>query len=248
MFNYGAFSPQSGYLVVRLDKGSITGYAIINAGIGKTNGFTGKRVDMIEQPGDRQPVAIFDFDGTITRKSTTVPFLRFVFGTSVFIKAARQLHALLLYHFNRMELDELNHIIARSFFTNLSRDYLFQQGKLFSDTVLPSLIRDSAYQRLRWHKSQGHYCILATAAYDLYMTHWSLCHAFNGLASTKIAFDEHNQATGTLEGKSCYGEEKLQRVLQLIGHTPRTVYAYGDSSGDKAILDYATHPYYKYFK
>lgn len=80
------------------------------------------------------------------------------------------------------------------------------------------------------------------------MTHWSMQHAFNGLVSTRIAFDERGEATGSLEGKSCYGEEKLQRVLTLIGDTPRTVYAYGDIAGDKAILDYATYPYYKYFK
>ncbi|KTC97830.1 HAD-IB family hydrolase [Legionella erythra] len=203
---------------------------------------------MSDQLDDGRPVAIFDFDGTITRKSTTLPFLRFVFGASLFTKLTCQLHSLLLYSLNRMDLDALNQIIAQSFFKHLTRDFLFEQGARFSDQVLPSLIRDSAHQRITWHKSQGHYCILATAAYDLYMTHWSMHHAFDGVASTRIAFDELGRATGALQGKSCYGEEKLQRVLTLIGDTPRTVYAYGDSAGDKAILDYATHPYYKYFK
>ncbi|WED42065.1 HAD-IB family hydrolase [Legionella cardiaca] len=197
---------------------------------------------------EAQPVAIFDFDGTITRKSTTVPFLRFVFGVSFLARLSCQLHSLLLYYCRIIDIDELNQIIVQSFFKNLSRDYLFHQGQNFSEKILPSLIRESAFQRIKWHKSQGHYCILATSAYDLYTEHWSKTNCFNDLVSTKIAFDERWQATGTLDGKSCYGKEKLQRVLELIGDKPRIVYAYGDSAGDKAILDYATYPYYKYFK
>lgn len=204
---------------------------------------------MIEDTKERmQPVAIFDFDGTITRKSTTVSFLKFIYGPVFYAKFAGKLHALILYYCKLMDIDQLNKLIADSFFKNVEREFLFHSGEQFSEKMIPSLIRAGVFQRIKWHKEQGHYCILATSAYNLYIDYWASAHNFDNCVSTRIAFNEHDKATGLLDGKSCYGEEKLRRVLELIGTEPRTIYSYGDSEGDKAILNYATHPYYRLFK
>lgn len=201
---------------------------------------------MMEEP--IQPVAIFDFDGTITRKSTTVSFLKFIYGPVLYAKFAGNLHALILYYCNLMDIDQLNKLIAHSFFKNIAREVLLHKGEQFCENIIPALIRKGALQRINWHKEQGHYCILATSAYNLYIDYWAAAHNFDNCVSTKIAFNEQDKATGALDGKSCYGEEKLRRVLEVIGTEPRTIYSYGDSGGDKAILDYATHPYYRLFK
>lgn len=203
---------------------------------------------MVKRNDIRQPVAIFDFDGTITRKSTTLSYLRFVQGPSYLLKVARNTTTVVLYHLRFISIDALNQVIAYSFFKNLTFEYLNHKGAVFSKKILPPLVKQSALERIQWHKDQGHYCILATSAYDMYIRHWSDENLFDACVSTKIAFDEHAVATGKLDGKSCYGEEKLRRVIDVIGDRPREVYAYGDSSGDNAILDYATYPYYKLFK
>lgn len=201
-----------------------------------------KKVDSL------QPVAIFDFDGTITRKSTTIPFLKFVFGPLLYIKMAVNLPSLILYYCNRMNLDQLNNLIADSFFKNVTKEYLFRSGVQFSEKIIPLLVRNGVFQRLKWHKEQGHYCILATSAYNIYIDYWAASHDFDNCVSTKIAFNAGNEATGRLDGKSCYGEEKLRRVLEIIGTDSRIIYCYGDSEGDRAILDKATHAYYRHFK
>lgn len=195
-----------------------------------------------------QPIAIFDFDGTITKKSTTYFFLKFIYGTSFITKSASQMHSLFLYYCKIIDIDQLNQIIAKSFFKGLSKDYLYHQGKVFSENILPNLIKESAFQQIKWHKNQGHYCILATSAYNIYIDHWSKQNGFDNLVSTKIEFNGEGLATGYLDGKSCYGAEKLKRVIEVIGKEPKIIYAYGDSAGDKEILDYATHPHYRTFK
>lgn len=97
----------------------------------RSNSKTKQEKGMSEQLGDTQPVAIFDFDGTITRKSTTLPFLRFVFGTALLTKLTCQLHSLILYSLNRIDLDALDQIIVQSFFKHLTRDFLFDKGAQF---------------------------------------------------------------------------------------------------------------------
>ena len=201
-----------------------------------------------EKEDSMQPVAIFDFDGTITRKSTTVPFLKFIYGPLFYKKFAANLPSLLLYYCNLMDIDQLNNLITASFFKKSTREYLFRSGEKFSEKVIPSLVRNGVFQRIKWHKEQGHYCILATSAYNIYIDYWAAAHNFDNCVSTKIAFNQHDEATGLLDGKSCYGKEKLRRVLEIIGTTPRIIYSYGDSEGDKAILEQATYPYYRYFK
>lgn len=195
-----------------------------------------------------QPIALFDFDGTITTKSTTAPFLKFISGYAYFLKLLSKLPALVSYHVHLTDIDQLNTTIAQTFFKGRSREFLYQAGEDFSKQIIPSLVRKTADERIRWHKEQGHYCILATSAFNVYIDYWAKMNGFDDLVSTRIGFNTHNQATGHLEGQSCNGAEKLNRVLELIGTQPRLIYAYGDSSGDSAILNYATYPHYRIFK
>ncbi|MCW8398017.1 HAD-IB family hydrolase [Legionella sp. PATHC038] len=191
-------------------------------------------------------VAIFDFDGTITYKNTTIPFLRFIEEKHFFWKFLPKVPHALAYKLHLIDVDGLNNIIATHFLKDLSQEFLYQSGENFVDSILPQLIKDSAIQRLKWHKERGHHCILATSAYNLYVDYWGKQNGFDHIVSTQIDFDPQGKATGKLRGKSCNGQEKLRRVLECINN-PKTLYAYGDSNGDKEILNYATHPYYRRF-
>ncbi|USQ15491.1 HAD-IB family hydrolase (plasmid) [Legionella lytica] len=203
---------------------------------------------MSEKINDNQTIALFDFDGTITKKSTTTPFLKFISGHFFLPKLLFRLPSLISYHCHFSGLDQLNNIIANTFFKGLKREHLYQAGEHFSDQMLPSLVKNTALERLKWHQDQGHYCILATAAFNVYIDYWAKINGFNAIVSTQIHFDTQNVASGTIHGQSCNGAEKLNRVLELIGNEPRIIYAYGDSSGDAEMLAYATHAHYQIFK
>ncbi|STX51009.1 HAD hydrolase, family IB [Legionella busanensis] len=193
-------------------------------------------------------VAIFDFDGTITYKSTTLPFLKFIYKKSFFLKLMAKLPTILAYYSKRINIDQLNQAISTTFFQNLSRDFLYEAGQEFATQIIPTLVKKSAMECIKRHKDQGHYCILATSAYNIYIDYWAKNNGFDDLVSTKIAFNEKGLATGYLDGKSCYGTEKLQQVLNLIGTNTQVIYAYGDSSGDIPLLNYATFAHYQLFK
>lgn len=202
---------------------------------------------MQKKSSDNEIVAIFDFDGTITQKNTTLPFLKFISGRLFGWKFLTKLPSAIAYQLQIIDVDRLNHTIANSFFKNLSREFLYGNGQNFSKNIIPNLIKKSASERIEWHKKQGHTCVLATSAYNIYVDYWGEQSGFDWIASTKIEFDANGQATGKLQGKSCHGKEKLRRVLELIDK-PKVVYAYGDSEGDHDILKFATHSYYRKFK
>lgn len=203
---------------------------------------------MSEKINDNQAIALFDFDGTITKKSTTTPFLKCLSGRTFLLKLLTKIPSLISYHCHFSSLDQLNNIIASTFFKGLTREHLYQTGEHFSNQIIPSLVKKTALERLKWHQDQGHYCILATAAFNIYIDYWAKISGFDAIASTQIHFDSQDVASGTIQGQSCYGAEKLKRVLDLIGSEPRLIYAYGDSSGDAEMLAYATHAHYRIFK
>lgn len=196
---------------------------------------------------DVDVIAVFDFDGTITSKSTTLPFLRFLDERNFLYKVLSQFYVVAGYQLHLIHIDTMNRIISKSFFQGLHRDYLFAMGQLFNQRIIPKLLKPSALQKLQWHKSQGHTCILASSAFNIYIDNWALSNGFDGVVSTQIAFDAQGVATGNLVGKSCNGDEKLRRTLELIGTESRIIHAYGDTSGDVPLLNYATYPHYRCF-
>jgi phosphoserine phosphatase len=52
--------------------------------------------------------------------------------------------------------------------------------------------------------------------------------------------------TGELALPNCYGVEKSRRLTALLGEREAyTLYAYGDSKGDKELLAMADYSYYR---
>ncbi|MNF09712.1 hypothetical protein D3C80_2104480 [compost metagenome] len=55
--------------------------------------------------------------------------------------------------------------------------------------------------------------------------------------------------TGELDGPHCQAEEKVVRVRQILGNpSDYVIHAYGDSDGDRNLLDIAEYPYYRSFE
>ena len=67
------------------------------------------------------------------------------------------------------------------------------------------------------------------------------------LIASRLEVNE-GKVTGKILGKNCHGNEKVSRIRELydLSHY-RIVAAYGDSSGDKPMLQLASKSYYKPF-
>lgn len=193
-------------------------------------------------------VAAFDFDGTLTRRDTLFPFLLHTLGMTAFVRNVFVLSPTLAgYGLGLIRNDIAKEKVFVRCLGGMTMDVLQQQGELFAAKVLPNLLRPEALQRLSWHKQRGHRCVVISASLDIYVRPWAINADFDDVIATHLQTRE-NAISGKLDGANCFGIEKVRRLEALLGgRESYTLYAYGDSSGDRELLSSADYAYYRQF-
>lgn len=194
-------------------------------------------------------VAAFDFDGTLTRRDTLFPFLLHVAGPFKFsCKILLLLATLTGYALGLIRNDKAKIKVLSSFLANMEMNALQQQALQFAEQKLPLLLRGEAMQRLEWHRKQGHRCVVVSASLEIYLRPWASKAGFDDILGSRLETRADGRTTGNLLGENCFGPEKLRRLETLLGSRDGyTLYAYGDSRGDKELLSAADYPFYKKF-
>ena len=199
-------------------------------------------------PQENKPVvAAFDFDGTLTRRDTLLPFLLYLLGGAQVLRHALVLAPTLAgYGLGMIRNDVAKERVFARCLAGMRIEELQQEAERFASLVLPGLLRQEALQRFDWHKQQGHRCVVISASLELYVQPWALKAGFDDVIATHLETLEEGRITGRLSGANCFGVEKVRRLEALLG--PRngyTLYAYGDSQGDKELLSGADYAYYR---
>jgi len=200
-----------------------------------------------EAQANKLVVAAFDFDGTLTRRDTLLPFLLHVLGVAAVVR-----HALILsptlagYGLGMIRNDVAKERVFTQCLAGMHIDELQIEATQFAEHKLPGLIRTEAIHRFGWHKKQGHRCVVISASLDFYVRPWAQKVGFDDVIASHLETQEDGRVTGNLLGENCFGIEKVRRLEALLG--PRsgyTLYAYGDSRGDKELLSTADYAYYR---
>jgi phosphatidylglycerophosphatase C len=198
---------------------------------------------------DKPVVAVFDFDGTLTRHDTLLPFLLYLFGGAAVLRHALVLSPTLAgYGLGLIRNDVAKERVLIRCLSGMEMDVLRREGERFAALVLPGLLRNEALQRVKWHRRQGHRCVVISASLDLYVRPWAQKMGFDDVISTHLQVREDGCTTGRLAEGNCYGAEKVRRLEALLGTKENYVlHAYGDSRGDRELLAAADHAHYKFF-
>jgi phosphatidylglycerophosphatase C len=196
---------------------------------------------------DKPVVAAFDFDGTLTRRETLLPFLLHTLGAAAVARRALVLcPTLAAYGLGLIRNDVAKERVFVRCLAGMSIDELQQAGERFAAYVLPGLLRHEAMRRLDWHKRRGHRCVVISASLELYVRPWAIEAGFNDVIATRLEKQEDGRITGKLSGANCFGIEKVRRLEALLGvREDYILYAYGDSRGDRELLSWADYPYYR---
>lgn len=194
-------------------------------------------------------IAAFDFDGTLTYSDTLIPFLQFSFGK---IKTALKMIPLIpklsLFLIGRCSRQEAKELILTQFLLGMPLKEVEKLGQAFAAGPLRHKLKNEALKKFEWHKQQGHTCILISANLSFYLSFLASSLGFDYLIASEAATDNKQRLTGLLKGINCYGPEKVRRLKLLLGNkTDYTLYAYGDSPGDKELLEIADYPYFRKF-
>jgi phosphatidylglycerophosphatase C len=192
-------------------------------------------------------LALFDFDGTITEKDSFIEFIKYYKGLSAFYFGFFLLSPILLfYKFGIIKNWRTKEIVFTWFFRNESYDDFIIKCNSFSLVIIPQLIKPIALKTIKRHIENGDKVLIITASFEDYLSDW--CKSLNiELLGTRIEIKK-GFVTGRIEGKNCYGVEKVIRLNQFLDLSLfDEIYAYGDSPGDRPLLEIANHRFYRCF-
>jgi len=194
-------------------------------------------------------IAVFDFDGTITNKDTLLEFIKFSKGKGRlyfgFLLFSPLLMAMKLKIYPNWKAKQ--HLfsyfyknVSIEIFNNWSNDFSFEIEKI---------LRFDAIEKLNFHKRNGDKIVIISASIENWIKPWAEKAGIETVLATKIEIDKSGLLTGNFLTKNCYGQEKVNRLLEIFpDRSKNKIIAYGDSRGDKELIQLADEGFYKKFK
>lgn len=195
---------------------------------------------------DKRVVAAFDFDGTITYNDTLLPFLMTTVGPVAAIgNFSRVLPSLMAYSLGLIGRQRAKEACLAAFYAGMPHAEFEDLGRRFSLEKLDQRIRPESRERIAWHRNRGDQMVVVSASIETYLKAWAEKEGFAAVLGSRLEVID-GKVTGKLLGKNCREDEKVRRLEEFLG--PRdgyTLYAYGNSDGDKQMLAFADYAFYK---
>jgi len=205
----------------------------------------GRCADNHEDRGLKMHLALFDFDGTISRKDSTWDFITRACGkTRVVYGFLRLSPVFLAYNFDLISHHEAKEAVIRHYFGDWDKDAFIQASQNYARNIVPTIIRSEALRKIHWHLQSGHAVAVVTGSLEILLSHW--CESL-GIDLLATGIDLESPSIG-LSTRNCFQEEKARRIKEKYAlESFESIFAYGDSTGDREMLALADRPYYKRF-
>jgi phosphatidylglycerophosphatase C len=193
-------------------------------------------------------IAAFDFDGTLTRRDTVLPFLVRVHGKAKVARAMARVapaaaRARLAPRPGQPHHRDLTKAaVLRELFSGEDPARLADQGEAYAQTLTKRL-RPDMVRQLAWHVEAGHELVIVSASLAAYLVPFAAAHDFDHVIGVELETGPDGLLTGALIGENVRGPEKATRLRAWFGdEQPVQMWAYGNSSGDRELLAMATNP------
>lgn len=201
-------------------------------------------------------VAAFDFDGTLTRGDTLLPFLARGLGWPRLLWGMLCCAPWLVGYALRLVRNDVAK--ARLMQATLGGRSLAEVDDWRTRWLAQDFrgqLQDWTLARLAWHQQAGHCCVIVSASPDIYLAGVADQLGVDGLICTEMEVAQGEQGaclTGRMRTPNCHGVQKVLRLNHWL--TARfgapslgaiTLYAYGDTAGDKPLLRLAQHAWYR---
>ena len=196
----------------------------------------------------KRVIAFFDFDGTVTRKDTLLEFIKFSKGSLRFyLGFLINSPIMIAYKIGIISNQSAKEWMLRYFFSGRSLESFQKQCDLFAEQVLPSLMRSKAINEINKLKESGADVVIVSASAENWIKKWTDSLKLQLLATRLTT--KNDKITGEIDGKNCHGLEKVSRIKEKFNLADYTdVYCYGDTEGDKPMLDLGSIKFFKPFR
>ena len=193
-------------------------------------------------------LVLFDFDGTITRDDSLLEFVAYVVGFKKFFRGILVLSPILAaYKLGLASNNFTRRKLLGYFFAGMSADKFDKICKKYSTTHIEDILKQSAMDKIASYKAAGDKIVIVTASLEDWLRPWCAAQGLE-LLGTKIR-RKGGIITGEIEGQNCYGAQKVARVRAAYDVSAfERIIAYGDSRGDREMLEFADEAHYKAFE
>ena len=192
-------------------------------------------------------LSVFDFDGTLTKHDSFVPFLRFAFGKRVF---ARRLVRLVLPTLKcmgrRLTRDELKEVLIHTFMTGVEAKWVEEKAEEFCERYWKRLMRPSGLIAVATQVNSGAIVTICSDSPAMVLKPFAERLGIR-LIGTNLEVKD-GVLTGRISGHNCRCGQKVERLEAEYG--PLSSYhlrAWGDTRGDYEMLAAAQEPYWRHF-
>ncbi len=185
-----------------------------------------------------RPVAVFDLDGTLTRRDTFLPFLiSYAWRQRRWRPLLSLPFWLALYALRVLSDRAAKQRVLIAFLRGQSRVQVEGHADWFCRLWVSRRLREDVVERLRGHQQAGDRVILLSASPDVYVGAIGRMLGIEEVLCTRVAGDEQCW-DGTLVGDNCKGEGKVRRLSEHLAAAapPAGSWAYGDSKSDLPLL------------
>lgn len=191
---------------------------------------------------EAETIAAFDFDGTITKKDTLFDFILFYHGRIKLLTGLLILSPVLfLYIIGILKNSVAKQVMFSYFFKNESISCFDGVCQNYSARI-SKICNTDTLERLLWHQQQGHKVVIVSASIDRWIMPWAEKMKIDMVIATTIKIKEEI-VEGYFLSKNCYGIEKVNRFIEKFPNRDcYTLFAYGDSKGDKELLEFSDYP------
>lgn len=197
------------------------------------------------EPLERQTIAIFDLDKTITKKDTYISFLMLLLQMHPIrlLRCGFLPIAIIIYKVGLKDNSWLKVTFLKTIAGGIKKTQLEICTHFFVKKLLIQGIHKKALQKIQEHRQAKHKLVLATASFDFYVEQLGKQLGFDTIICTQSLWDKNNKLTGEIDGNNCYGINKLNRLISSFEKNRSThlFIGYSDHHSDQPFLAWVDH-------
>ena len=189
-------------------------------------------------------IAVFDFDGTITRHDSFARFVKTTLSTPRFyLGICKQMPRLVAYKLGWLSNSYAKEALFGSYFRGMPAIEFKTAGIEFASEI-DKMLRPDTMDTLRAHAYAGHTIYIVSASMPQWIEPWAISHGVTKVIGTEPETNCGGLLTGKFATPNCYGAEKVKRFLaEEPDRESYRLVAYGDSRGDREMLAEADEPH-----
>lgn len=194
-------------------------------------------------------IVAFDFDGTLTTKDTLLEFVRYAKGsTNFWLGFLHYTPQLVMMKLGLYPNYKIKQKVFSFFFKGMTLEAFDELCQRFARDN-QHLLHPMGIKTIQQVMADGAEVLIVSASIDNWVRPFFKNHEpIPMILGTQIEVKD-GLLTGRFLTKNCYGQEKVNRLLEKYpNREDYHLTAYGDSRGDKELLAFADEAHYKPFR